>query len=115
MLQQKLSNRLVAQVELNAFFREPDLDACFDVGTATQSNSLPEHVPDDKTGEVSEGAAALEVSRIPGDIVQADHLLRKQNLHRTCPNGLAPDYLVPCRRGIWTRAGRISSAVHLDP
>src|SRR6266550_4517263 len=55
MLQQKVSDRLVAQVEVNAFIRETDFDARFDVGTASQRNALPKHVPGCKAGEDVQG------------------------------------------------------------
>ena len=89
MLQQKISDRFVAQVEVNAFIRETDFDTRFDVGTASQGNALPEHVPGYKAGEASEGAG-LQVGRILGYIVQADQLLRQKDLHCAVPNGLFP-------------------------
>src|SRR4029077_8224916 len=89
MLQQKVSDPRVAQVEVNAFIRETGFDARFDVGTASPRNALPKDVPGYKAGEASKGAG-LKMSRILGYIVQADHLLRQEDLHRACPDGLFP-------------------------
>ena len=87
MLQQNVSNRLVAQVEVNAFFRETYFDTRFDAGTATQSNTMPEQVPGDQAGEASEWFS-LKVSGILGYIVQSDNLLWQKDLYRACPDGL---------------------------
>jgi len=75
-------------------FRETHFDTSLDVGTATQSNALPEQIPGDQAGEASEWVG-LKVSRILGYIVQRDNLLWQEDLHRACPDVLftcLPDF-----------------------